>query len=51
MRTTIANDIRIFEGKSVAGNGGGGGVQFEVLNPPAKPSDFEKWFTNPRPIK
>lgn len=31
MRTTIANDIRIFEGKSVAGNGGGG-VRFEVLN-------------------
>ena len=48
MRTTIANDTRIFKGKSVAGNGGGG-VQFEVLNKERIPDEvFTKWFTNPR---
>ena len=49
MRATVANDIKIFADTSVAGNGGGGGVQFEVLIPRSKlPSD---WFTNPRPLK
>ena len=41
-----------FQGKSLAGNGGGGGVQFEVLNSDKVPdADFAKWFTNPRLIK
>jgi hypothetical protein len=33
---------------SISGNGGGGGVQFEILNPPQKAGEFEKWFSNPR---
>ncbi len=32
-------------------NGGGGGVQFEVLNPPDKFLEFKQWFSNPRLIK
>jgi filamentous hemagglutinin len=50
LRITVANDISIFQGKSLAGNGGGGGVQFEVLNPPKGPA-FNDWFINPREIK
>lgn len=50
IRVTVANDITIFPDKSIAGNGGGGGVQFEVLNPPKGPS-FGDWFSNPRVIK
>lgn len=48
LRVTVANDIQIKQG--IGGNGGGGGVQFEVLNAPKGPA-FESWFTNPRPIK
>ena len=48
MRASIANDIQIRQG--IGGNGGGGGVQFEVLNKPAKLSDFETWFSNPRKL-
>ena len=51
LRVTVANDISIFPGKSLGGNGGGGGVQFEVLNPPKDLDDFKKWFANPRLIK
>ena len=51
LRVTVANDISIFPGKSLGGNGGGGGVQFEVLNPPEKLSEFKHWFCNPRLIK
>ena len=50
LRITVANDISIFQGKSLAGNGGGGGVQFEVLNPPDA-LDFKNWFHNSREIK
>ncbi len=48
MRATIANDIQIKDG--VGGNGGGGGVQFEVLGGVKGPS-FEDWFINARPLK
>lgn len=51
MRATSAGDINIFPSSSLGGNGGGGGVQFEVLSKPAKLSDFERWFTNARPLK
>ena len=41
-----------FPGKSLGGNGGGGGVQFEVLNSDKVPeTDFSKWIINPRLIK
>lgn len=45
MRTTVANDSRIKEA-SVAGNGGGSGVQFEVLGEVQR-----SWFTNSRRLK
>ena len=51
IRVTIANDITIFPGKSIAGNGGGGGVQFEILNPPTDDEIWRAWFTNPRKLK
>jgi len=51
MRATVANDIKIFENTSVAGNGGGGGVQFEVLTKPRNDKEFASWFTNPRRLK
>lgn len=47
LRVTVANDIQIKQG--IGGNGGGGGVQFEVLIqegieiPPS-------WFSNPRAL-
>ena len=50
IRVTVANDITIFPDKSIAGNGGGGGVQFEVLNPPPE-SNFKTWFTNQRKLR
>lgn len=49
MRVSVANDVQIKQG--LGGNGGGGGVQFEVTSKPEKLSDFEKWFSNPRSLK
>ena len=49
MRVSVANDVQIRQG--VGGNGGGGGVQFEVTSKPERLSDFEKWFSNPRALK
>ncbi len=51
MRATVANDINIFPEKSIGGNGGGGGVQFELLDIPKKENDFINWFSNPRRIQ
>ncbi len=51
LRATVANDINIFPTKSIGGNGGGGGVQFELLTKPKKESDFEKLFFNSRTLK
>jgi len=46
-RASAARDIQY--GNGIGGNGGGGGVQFEVLIPKvdAPPS----WFSNPRSIE
>ncbi|QHE87462.1 hemagglutinin repeat-containing protein [Hydrogenophaga sp. BPS33] len=49
MRVSVANDVQIKQG--LGGNGGGGGVQFEVTSRPAIDADFERWFTNPRSLK
>jgi filamentous hemagglutinin len=48
MRVTIVNDINIFPKSSIGGNGGGGGVQFEVLidHPPES-----TWFSNERKLR
>lgn len=48
LRVSVANDIQIKQG--IGGNGGGGGVQFEVLNPP-KPDEFASWSNNPSSLK
>lgn len=37
----------IFTGDNV----GGGGVQFQIQTRPANPSNFARWFSNPRPLK
>lgn len=42
----MANDVHIRQG--LGGNGGGGGVQFEVMSRPPVDADFERWFSNPR---
>lgn len=50
LRVSVANDIQIKQG--IGGNGGGGGVQFEVLNSAGMPeAEFKSWFSNPRAIK
>jgi len=41
LRASVANDIQIRQG--IGGNGGGGGVQFEVLGRVSN-----SWFSNPR---
>lgn len=48
VRASAANDVQIMQGN--AGNGGGGGVQFEVLDAPKDPVEFSSWFTNPRSL-
>lgn len=50
LRATIANDVNIFPDRSLGGNGGGGGVQFEILNPP-NVTTFKHWFSNPVRLK
>ncbi len=49
MRVSVANDVQIRQG--VGGNGGGGGVQFEVTSRPSIDGEFESWFKNPRALK
>ena len=50
LRASVANDVQIKQG--LGGNGGGGGVQFEVLGSRAIPeAEFNSWFSNPRSIK
>ena len=49
MRVSVANDVKIRKG--VGGNGGGGGVQFEVTSQPKDIAEFRSWFSNPLPIK
>jgi hypothetical protein len=49
LRASIANDIQIRQG--IGGNGGGGGVQFEVLSKPADDLVFQSWFSNPRGLR
>ncbi len=44
MRVSVANDVQIRQG--VGGNGGGGGVQFELVGEPQK-----IWFANPRSLR
>ncbi len=48
LRATVSNDINIFRDKSIGGNGGGGGVQFEILD---TSSIRIEWFFNERKIK
>jgi filamentous hemagglutinin len=48
LRATIANDINIHNDRSLGGNGGGGGVQFELMD---KSAIKESWFSNARNIK
>lgn len=45
---TISNDINIFADKSFGGNGGGGGVRFEILGTSSLRGE---WFFNERKIK
>ncbi|QIM54533.1 hypothetical protein [Hydrogenophaga crocea] len=49
MRVSVANDVQIKQG--LGGNGGGGGVQFEVTSQPKDMVEFRSWFSNPRPIR
>ncbi len=49
LRVSVANDVQIKQG--LGGNGGGGGVQFEVISRPSIDVEFESWFTNPRRLK
>ena len=51
LKATISNDIGIFPKLSIGGNGGGGGVQLEILHVPESIPDFYSWFTNPRKLK
>lgn len=51
LRVTVANDINIFPDKSIGGNGGGGGVQIELLTKPKDPEYFKNWFSNERALK
>lgn len=51
MRVTMANDINIYSDRSLGGNGGGGGVQFELLTQPLEKNQWEKWFSNERKLK
>ena len=49
LRVSVANDVQIKQG--LGGNGGGGGVQCEVISRPSIDVEFESWFTNPRRLK
>lgn len=49
LRVSVANDVQIQQG--LGGNGGGGGVQFEVTSKPKDVAEFRGWFSNPRTIK
>lgn len=51
LRVTMANDINIFPDRSIGGNGGGGGVQFELLSKPKDPDEINRWFFNERRLK
>lgn len=51
LRVTIANDINIWADRSLGGNGGGGGVQFELLTAPKDIGEFKTWFMNERLLK
>lgn len=51
LRATVANDVNIFPDRSLGGNGGGGGVQFELLTKPENPNQFKTWFSNERRLK
>ncbi len=53
MNVSVANGISPNEARSIftGGNGGGGGVQFQINSRPSDPADFAKWFTNGRPLK
>jgi filamentous hemagglutinin len=46
IRVTVANDINIYPSSSIGGNGGGGGVQFQILDVVKK-----DWFSNQRRLK
>jgi filamentous hemagglutinin family protein len=49
LRVTVASDVQIRAG--IAGNGGGGGVQFEVMSAPKDPDIYRQWLTNSRALK
>lgn len=50
LRASMANDVQIRQG--LGDNGGGGGVQFEVVNSSSIPeAEFKSWFSNPRSIR
>ncbi|WP_300654000.1 hemagglutinin repeat-containing protein [Hydrogenophaga sp.] len=49
LRVSVANDVQIKQG--LGGNGGGGGVQFEVTTAPKEIAEFRNWFSNSRPLK
>ncbi len=51
MRVTMANDINIYSDRSLGGNGGGGGVQFELITKPKDAEVFKTWFFNERRLK
>ena len=44
LRASVANDVQVKQG--IGGNGGGGGVQFEVLG-----EVQNSWFSNPRKLQ
>jgi filamentous hemagglutinin len=46
IRVSVASDINIFYEKSIGGNGGGGGLQFEILD-----GVKSTWFSNQRRLK
>jgi filamentous hemagglutinin len=53
MNVSAANGISPFasSGSYTGGNGGGGGVQFQITNRPTDPNMFRSWFSNARPLK
>jgi len=46
IQASVANNILL--GKNA---GGGGGVQFQILNVPESPAEFSQWFSNARKLR
>jgi hypothetical protein len=50
VKVPAGTEIRASIANGILGNGGGG-VQFEIVQVPLKPAEFDQWFVNQRPLK